>query len=719
MTRVVHKTCNLCEAMCGLRIEVADGKIGRIEGDPNDPMSHGALCPKAIALKEIQEDPDRLQRPMRRRGGAWEEISWDEAFQEAVSRIARLQGEHGNDAMASYLGNPGAHNLGVLFGLTPLYGALETRNRYSASSLDQNPKHATSQLLFGNWLRVAIPDVDRTDFLLMLGANPIVSGGSLMTAPGFRKRIDVLQARGGKLVVVDPRRTETARLADRHLFIRPGMDGLLLAALVHVVIEEKLGRDDPLADRRVGIEKLTAAVSPFSPEAVATSLGWEAQALRALAREFAAAPTAVCYGRVGTSQHIYGTLCTWLAEVLNLLTGNIDRAGGAMFPTPAADLAALGEMRDGGAEREFLSGTTRVRGAPRYNDESPTACLTEEITTPGKGQIRGLLTVAGNPVLSAPNGAALGRALEGLDTYIAIDFYLNETTQHADLILPPTWSLEHDNCEVLFHSFAVRNTAKYSPAVVAPQPHQRDDWQILTELGLRLSAAKATSPFKAVGWKAALRLLPLVTPRRLLGWMLRTGTYGDGYRPWRKGLRLRDLEDNPSGVDLGPLVPRLREMLGPDGVLDVGPTIMLDELSRLQGELAAPPKGLVLIGRRDIRTCNSWLHNTRVGTKGRERCTLQMHSEDARKQGLVGRDTVVITSRVGEVEAPLELSDDLMPGVVSLPHGWGHRGPGLRMATAESHPGVSCNDLVDDQVIEPVVGNAVFNGVPVTVKAAS
>ena len=625
---------------------------------------------------------------------------------------------HGKDAVATYLGNPGAHNLGALLGLTPLSPALDTANNYSASSLDQNPKHATSVLMYGHWMQLSIPDLDRTDFMLMLGANPVVSGGSLMTAPGAKRRLEALRERGGQLVVVDPRRTETAQLADRHLFIRPGADGLLLAALVQTVLDEKLTRDRGASWRALNTDALARALAPFAPARVEDALGISAAEVRALARTFAAAPSAVCYGRIGTSTHPFGTLCTWLAEVLNLLTGNLDHPGGAMFTTPAVDFPGLIAQRGGGGTLQ--EGTTRVRGAPRFNDTSPTACLAEEIATPGEGQVRGLLTIAGNPVLSAPNGAALGRALEGLDTYVAVDFYLNESTRHAHLILPPSWSLEHDNYEVLFHAFAVRNTAKYSPAAVRPDPGQREDFDILVELALRLQERKARG-LRKLGWRLA-RALPRPTPRRLIAWLLRLGPYGDGFRPWRDGLSLADLEARPSGIDLGPMVPRLGDViLTEGGRIDLAPPAILGELERMETEgLEAPPAdGLSLIGRRDVRTCNSWLHNVRVTTKGRDRCTLLMHPRDAEARGLVEGGAVRVRSRVGEVEAPLELSEDLMPGVVSLPHGWGHRGPGLRMGVAEAHPGVSCNDLIDDQVLEGLVGNAVFNGQPVTVEAAS
>jgi anaerobic selenocysteine-containing dehydrogenase len=716
--RVVHKVCNLCEAMCGLLIEVEDGRVERIRPDPNDPLSQGAMCAKAMGLKEIQEDPDRLRTPVRRTSEGWEPISWEEAFEEASERIAQIQREHGNDAVGSYLGNPGAHNFSTVIYLAMVGSALDTHNRYVASSLDQNPKHASSLLLYGNILSIPVPDVDHTDFLLVIGANPIVSNGSLMSAPGFLRRARELQARGGRIVVIDPRRSETAEIADAHLPIRPGTDALLLAALVQVVLEEGIGRQSALERWIDGLDTLRDALAPFSAEAVESDVGIAASEIRALARDFAAAPSAACYSRVGTCMNPYGTLASWLVDVFNLVTGNLDRAGGILLPKPAADLAELLELR--GSAGTFSEWRTRVRGAPSFNDEAPTVCLAEEILEPGPGQVRGMLSIAGNPCLSAPNGRALERAFASLEYYVAVDFYINETTRHANLILPPTWSLEHDNHEILFHGFAVHNTARYSPVVIPPRDDQRDDWQILSRLALDVMAKKQTSRVKALGYRLLRRAVP--GPRRVLDWLLRIGHYGDGFLPWRRGLRLRDLEATPSGIDLGRLAPRLGEILEQRGRrIDLAHPRILAELGRLEREGCATlgsEDSLQLIGRRDPRTNNSWFHNIPLGVAGRERCTLQMHPHDAKARRLEMGDAVLVRSRVGELIAPLELTDALMEGVVSLPHGWGHRGEGMRMKLASEHAGVNCNDLVDDAVTEGVVANAVFNGVPVRVTLA-
>ena len=723
---VVHKTCNLCEATCGLLIEVADNRVVRIRADEADPFSRGHICPKSIGLKQVQEDPDRLRHPIRRTTAAsgetvWQEISWDEALDEVAGELARIQVRDGDDAVGVYLGNPGAHNFGTVAYIALLRLALATKNNYTASSVDQNPKHASSLFLFGNTFSIPIPDIDRTDFLLMLGANPAVSNGSLMTAPGFRRRVRALHERGGKLVVVDPRRTETAALADEHLFLRPGLDALLLAALVHVVFDEKLGRAPHFASWLDGEGALRAALAPFAPEAIEPGLGVAAARVRVLAREFAGAPSAVCYGRVGTSLNPFATLANWLIDVLNITTGNLDHEGGAMFPTPAVDLPGLIEMRGGAGPA--IGWHTRVRGAPAFNDEQPVACLAEEISTPGPGQVRAMLTTNGNPVLSTPNGRALDTAFAGLEYCAAIDIYRNETTRHANIILPPTWSLEHDNYEVIFHLFAVHNSAKYSRPVLEPPKGQLHEWEILIELSLRILekklALKRERPHVRLGLRLLRRLGGFLHPRRVLDWMIRVGPHGDGFRPWRAGLRVRDLEAEPKGRDLGPLVPSLERMLHTEsGRIDLAHPRMLAELTRLAAPRrasAGPAADLVLIGRRDPRTNNSWFHNIELAVKGPDRCTLLVNEADAEVRGIASGGSVRITSRVGSVVARAVVTDEIMPGVVSLPHGFGHHRPGMGLRLAEAHAGVSINDLCDDQVIEPVVGNAVLNGVPVSV----
>ena len=706
-TTTHYRACNLCEAICGLAIEVRDGEITSIRGDRDDPFSRGHICPKAVALQDIHNDPDRLRRPMRRNGDEWTAIGWDEAFDEVAVRIRAVQTEHGRDAVAVYLGNPNVHNWGsMLFG-PALIRSLRTINRYSATSVDQLPHHVAVALMFGHKMLLPVPDIDRTSHLLVLGANPVVSNGSMMTAPGFKRRLEELQQRGGRLVVVDPRRTETARLADRHHFIRPGTDAFLLMAMLQVIFDEKLEDLGRLAGDVDSIEAVRAAVRGFSPEDVALATGIAAAEIRTMAREIAAAPSAVCYGRLGVSTQAFGGLCQWLVNVLNIVTGNFDRPGGAMFTRPAVDLVAKSGRGHLGRRK------SRVRGLPEFGGELPVAVMAEEILTPGEGQIRALVTVAGNPVLSTPNGVQLDRALRGLEFMVAIDFYLNETTRHAHLILPPTSALEHDHYDLAFNLLAVRNVARYSPALFEPEPDSRHDWQILDELRRRLDDDRVSARCKR--WLNAR-----LGPRRLLDLGLRLGPHGSSFRPFGGGLNLRNLERAPHGLDLGPLEPCLPERLRTDDRrIELAPSHFVEDVERLRSRLntSKTDERLLLIGRRHLRSNNSWMHNFPRLMGGRERCTLLMHPDDATRLGLVNGERVVVTSRTGSVEVGLEVTDEVAKGVVSLPHGWGHRRSGTRLGAAHDRPGASANDLTDDQAVDPSCGNAVLNGVPVRVRA--
>jgi anaerobic selenocysteine-containing dehydrogenase len=710
------RTCNLCEAMCGIAIEVEGGAIRSIRGDADDPFSRGHICPKAVALQDVHSDPDRLRLPLRRVGSGWEEISWDQALALAANRLASIQGLHGRNAVAVYQGNPMVHNHGALLFAQLLVRTLRTRSCFSATSVDQLPHMLASLLMFGHQLLLPVPDIDRTGFLLMLGANPLVSNGSLMTAPGVEKRLKAIRARGGRIVVVDPRRTETAALADRHLAIRPGADAFLLLAILHTLFAEgrlRPGRLDSFSD---GLRTIAAAVKPFPPEAVSEATGLPAAAIRELARDFAAAPSAVAYGRVGVSTQEFGALCCWLVNVLNVVTENLDRVGGAMFPRPAVDLVAFADRI--GKRGHFDKGRSRVRGLPEFGGEYPVAALAEEIETPGPSQIRALLTLAGNPVLSTPNGGRLSRALEQLDFMVSVDLYLNETSRHAHLILPPTFALEHDHYDVVFHALAVRNTAKHSPALFEPAPGARHDWQILLELSERLTAERGGSSLASRASHAVLRRLG---PRGLIAWLLRMGPYGAGLLPFGRGLTLKKLEALPHGIDLGPLEPCFPDRLFTENRrIALAPPRLVADLGRLSlamVPLRRPPEGLRLIGRRDLRSNNSWMHNSERLVKGPDRCTLLMHPDDAAARGLADGQRVQIRSRVGALVAPLEVTDAMRPGVVSLPHGWGHGREGTRLATANAHAGVSVNDLTDDQAVDALSGNAAFSSVSVEVTA--
>jgi len=700
--------CMLCEAICGLEVDHDGRRVHAIRGDPNDPLSRGHVCPKGVALADVQNDVERLRRPLLRHGDDWKEIGWDEALGRAATALSGVQRRHGRDAVAVYSGNPTAHSPGALFFGQMLADALGTRSRFSTVSLDGLPRQLASFELYGNQALAPVPDLDRTGHLLVLGANPAVSNGSAMTSPDVVRRLKDLRARGGRLVVIDPRRTETAKLADEHHFVRPGTDALLLAALLHVFFAEGLVRPGRLAPRLDGLPGVRALVSAFSPERTAPHTGIDAETTRRLAREFAAAPRAACYGRLGTCAQEFGTLTSWLVDVVNLATGNLDREGGAMFATPAVDLPALARWL--GLAGGFGRWRTRVRGLPEFGAELPVAALAEEIETPGPGQIRALVVHAGNPVLSLPNGRRVERALGSLEFMVAIDVYRNETTRHAHLILPPTFGLERDHYPLIGHAVAIRNTAHYARALLDPPPGSRHDWEIL--LGLAERVERARGGVAAVkGWLRG-RIGRALPPRRLLALLLRIG-------PHR--LSLARLVRAPHGLDLGPLEPRLDRILGRRRIRVV-PERMRADWPRLEARLeAAAPETeqrLVLIGRRTLRSNNSWMHNCARLVSGADGCVLQVHPDDAARRGIVSGQRVLLRSRTGEIRVPVEVTSDVMAGVVSLPHGWGHGRPGTAITTANAHPGASVNDLTDDTFVDALSGTASLGGVPVEVEAA-
>ncbi|MCU0657473.1 MAG: molybdopterin oxidoreductase family protein [Polyangiaceae bacterium] len=710
MPQLHHRVCHLCEAMCGLVIEHENGVIRSIRGDQKDPLSRGHLCPKAYGLKDVHEDPDRLRTPLRRVGDRWEPAGWDEALDEVAHRISTIQQRHGASSVALYQGNPTVHNYsGALFGQL-FQKALGSRNRFSATSIDQLPHMLAALQMFGHQLLLPIPDIDRTDFFLIVGANPLVSNGSLMSAPDVRHRIEAIRARGGRVVVIDPRRTETAQLADLHLPVRPGTDALLLASLLHVLFAEGLARPGRLAPFTAGLPELQRAVAPFSPEEVAPHVGLDAPRLRSLARDIAAAPSAALYGRIGVSTQTFGGLASWMLYALSVVTGNLDRPGGSMFTSPAFDIVRFASKI--GQRGHFDKGRSRVRKLPEFGGEYPVSTLAEEIETPGQGQIRGLVTMAGNPVLSSPNGRRLDRALASLDFMVSIDIYRNETTRHAHFILPTTFGVEHDHYDVIFHALAIRNTARYSLPLFSPHPQARHDWEIFLDLATRLQAARG--PAHALAARAQRRALRALSPAGLVDLGLRLGPYGKSLQ-----MSLATLKQAPHGVDLGPLRPLLPGRLETrDRKIDVAPRLFLNDLPRLQRLLTeAPAEGLTLIGRRELRSNNSWMHNSERLTRGPERCTLRMHPEDARRRGLQDGCRVQLTTRVGSIEATLELTDEMRPGVVSLPHGWGHDRPGAALRVASARPGVSLNDVTDDLALDPLSGVAAFNGLPVQIAA--
>jgi anaerobic selenocysteine-containing dehydrogenase len=736
---VVHRSCNLCEAHCGVSITVDPdaGRVLDIRGDPDDALSRGYVCPKAVALESLSTDPDRLRAPVKRVGDRFVEIGWDEAYALVASRLLEIRERHGANAIATYLGNPSAHDFAANLAIPPLLRALGTRWRFSATSVDQLPKWVSAATMFGSIAVLPIPDIDRTDYFLVLGANPLASNGSLMTAPDMRRRLRELRARGGKLVVVDPRRTETAEVADRHLALRPGTDALFLFAMVHVLFEESLVAPGRLADFTNGVDEVRALAREFSPERVARATGLPAAAIREVARELAAAPMAVCYGRIGTCTQEFGALASWLVDVVNVLTGNLDRPGGAMLPWTAHEPADPTPRRRG--HLPYARWKSRVRGLPEFGGELPVATLAEEIDTPGDDRVRALVTLAGNPVCSTPNADRLDRALGTLDFLVSIDLYVNETTRHAHVILPTSAPLERANYDMAFHANSVRQHAKWSPAVLPPPPGVRHLWEVAMELAGRLAgAAKAdaeevvlvsllaatTGPGSACPDVTAAQAREILAkwegPERVLDLMLRAGRFGDRFRGDGSGLSLQALVDAVHGIDLGPLEPRLPARLATaSGRIELAPPLLVSDLPRLRGALDREPPDLVLIGRRQMRTNNSWMHNVPALAKGRDRCTLRVHPDDAAARGIRHGDRASIRSRVGCVEARVEVSDEMRPGVVSLPHGFGHDVPGAQLRVAKTlQPGVNTNRLTDETGLDALSCNAILNGIPVELAPA-
>ncbi len=715
-TETVYRQCNLCEAHCGISVEVEGSKVLKITGDPDDENSKGYICPKAAALVDLYTDPDRLSKPVRKTADGWQEMEWDEALDFAADGLKAVYDRHGTDSLASYIGNPSAHTWSLL-SVLPLREALDTRNHSSATSTDQLPQHRTSAEMFGNLGLFPVPDIDRTDYLLVLGANPSVSNGSLMSAPGARHRLRDIVKRGGTVVVVDPRRTETARTASRHIAIQPGGDAFLLLGMLNVIFAEDL---DAVPEICTGAGEIANIVKDWTPERAAPLAGVDTEEIAMLAREFAGAPSAAAYGRVGVCQQRTGTVVHWLINVLNAVTGNLDREGGVMFSEPFIDLTLALKLAGRGGPKGFGRFTQRVSGMPEMNGELPVAGLADEILTPGKGQVRGLFVFAGNPVISGPGGRGLDKALADLEFMVSVDQYINETNRHADVILPPVSALERDEVDVALPIVAVRNHIRFSPAAVPKREGGKEDWEILNGLTKRLGRGVATRA-RAVSLGARL-----ASPARIVESAIATGPYGILRRGPRRGLTLRKVKRAKHGIDLGPMRPRLpgalltpdkRVALAPDALVNAAQGLERIAAEREQAE--ANGFDLTLIGRRGLRTNNSWMHNSKRLTKGADQCTAMLHPEDASARRLDDGELVRLVSQVGEIEVQLKVTDELRPGVISVPHGFGH---GLREGVSWKHaaslPGASVNDITDPAVVDELTGNAAFNSVPVRVEAA-
>ena len=697
------RTCNLCEAMCGIVIKHDGDKVLSIKGDKDDPFSQGYICPKATALQDLHEDPDRLRQPIERTANGWKKISWPDALDKVAAGIQSVQKQHGQNALGIYLGNPNVHNLGGMLTVKHLLTSIKTRSRFSATSIDQLPHHIVSMHLFGHMLRIPVPDVNRTQYMLIIGGNPLASNGSIMTAPNMRQKLKDIKARDGKVVVIDPRRTETADIASEHHFIRPATDVLLLLAMLNEIYLQGYA-DKARANNRAmsltpEIERLADFAKTYTAESVADITGITAPEIKRLVKEFCEAESSVCYGRMGISVQEFGLLSQYLSMIINIVSGRLDEVGGLMFPNPAVDL--VNNSGPGYLGKRH----SRVSNLPDFNGDYPVVAMADEMLVEGEGQLKGFISVAGNPVLSTPNGEKLDEALSKLDFMVSFDYFVTETSRHANIILPPVSPLERDHYDVTFNGFAVHNVAKYSPALFTKQKNAKHDWQIYLELAERLDKKAPLAT------KVERRLVKALGPKIILDQGLKRGPY---YH-----MSLRKLKKHPHGMDLGPLKTMLPQALKhKDKQIHLNVDFYQADLERVQVMMEQyDDKQILLIGRRHVRSNNSWLHNSHRLVKGKPRCTLMLHPETAENHGIKDGQEVKVTSRVGHVTIVAEVTDELMPGVVSIPHGWGHGRKGVKQKIAQAHAGVSVNDLTDDTLIDQLSGNAAVNGVPVQLEA--
>ncbi len=698
-----YRACHLCEAICGLEIKTKGAEILSIRGDKDDPMSKGFICPKATAIADIHNDPDRLRKPVKKVDGEWLEIDWDEAINLVAEKLVSIQDNHGGDAVGFYAGNPGVHNYGNITHGTQLRRALKTRNHFSATSLDQLPHQLVAQQMFGHQFFIPIPDIDRTEFMVILGGNPLASNGSIMTVPNAPKRLKDIQQRGGQLVVIDPRRSETAEIADQHHFIRPGTDAWLLMAMINLMFQENWVQSSKLTAITEGMAEVEQAAKPFTLELAAEQTGISADQIRQLTHDLAHQDRAVLYGRMGVSVQEFGALCQWAIQVINILIGALDEEGGALLSSPAFAYVRKGTPAAG----HFNLFQSRVSGLPEFAGELPAVSMAEEILTPGDGQIKAMVTIAGNPIISSANADEIDRAFATLDFYVAFDFYINATTRHADVILPPTSPLEHDHYDIAFHRLAVRNSSRYNPAVFEREEGSLHDWEIFNAVTAKIQELRGKE------------YRPIPAPDVVVAAGIESDVYGPNQNP-DMALTMEKIKAAPHGIDLGPLKTGLADRIANEsGLIKAAPEMYLGDLPRLLASQKSNDQDeLLLIGRRHVRSNNSWMHNYHRLVKGPKRWQLMMHPQDLAKLGIEDEAEVKVESRVGQITTVVQATDEVMPGVVSLPHGWGHQRKGIKMAIASQQQGANCNVLTDDKFIDKLSGNAALNGVPVRVTAA-
>lgn len=706
MTQTRTATCMLCDANCGLRVTLDKGRVTGVRGDRDDPFTRGHICPKAAAIGDLMDDPDRVRRPLRRVGDKFEEVGWEEALEEIADRVAAIRRRHGPDAFATYLGNPTVHDYGAALAGYGLRMALGGRNHFSAISIDNLPRMVASQTLYGIAAATPVPDIERTDLLVIVGSNPLVSNGSGMVSPDIRNRLKEIADRG-RLVVLDPRRTETAKLATDFHFVRPGTDALVVLAMIeHLFREGHADRSRAVKTHGdANVSALREAAAAFPAEAVASATGMDAGTIRQLAEDLANTPRAAIYGRMGTCVQRQGAATTMLLDLFNALADNLDHEGGVRFATPAADLLRLGAFLPKNQHLGVVR--SRVDGLPGFLGELPVAAMLTEMETPGEGQIRGLLLHAGNPVTSNPSGDRLVAALEKLELIVAVDMYVGETTRHAHFILPTPVGLERPHYPMLLAVQGIRNFASYHPAVVPPPPGVRDSFELLLDIGARVASRSGLSG-KATS--AVLRGLRRLTADRVVDLLLRIGPYKT---------RLATIAANEHTTDLGPLQARLGEILSwKRKKVPMFPVELAGQIPALAKLRDAPVDELVLISRRTLRSNNSWMHNIARLQKGASRCTLEMSPTDAEARELEDGGVATVASTVGSIEVPVLVTDRLMPGVVCLPHGFGQQRAGDHLKVASAVAGVSINDVIDRARVDPISGTSALNGQPVTVTRA-
>lgn len=730
MSQLSYRTCHLCETMCGIEVEHDGKNIIAIRGDKNDVLSKGNICPKATGLQDIHTDPNRLRKPLKRVrknpnmksfDDEWVEVEWGEAFEYASDNLAAIQKKYGLDAVASYAGRSTAHNIGCLLMVDPVRKVVGSKNIYTGSTVDQMPHNFVWHHMLGHQFFGTVPDINRTNYYLMLGTNPKISNGAMMsTGANTYKKLNEIRERGGKTVLIDPRRNESVKYMDEHHFIQPNTDALFLIGVIQTIFDKGLATAGRLKDDILGWEKIEPVTAQFDMDRIAEMTAIAREDIERIAVEFASADKAICYGRTGVSMVEFGGLCQWLMQVVNIITGNMDEEGGMMFPLTAVDSLSM-------SNSTWDRYRSRVSGRPEFSDELPMAVLPEEILTPGEAQVRGLIAIAGNMVLSMADGHKSEEALQHLDFMVSVDFYLNETTRFADIILPTNSPFERSHCDLFYHLYDTINWYKYSPPMFEPEKSAYTDWDILMQLLKRLALKRVDNPVKKVAyagiWKLADKFLSVET---VLTLGIRFGPYGKGLNPFKKdALSLQKLIDNPHGVFLGDLGRCLPERLfTEDKKIHIAPQVLLDDIPRLRarfvegGEEALQKDSefdLKIISRLTNRTLG-WMHHSYRLVKGKNPVILLIHPDDAASRGIDGASRVKVTSRRATVELAVELTEDMMPGVVCMPHLWGHNRPGTRQSVANATPGVSMNDLTDISVIDELTGNAVVNGVPVKVE---